>query len=42
MTRVERDLKDHLIPVPLHCTGYHPPDQVAQSLMQPGLDYFEE
>ena len=36
---VGRDLKAHLVPTPLPWTGTLPLDQVAQSLVQPGLEH---
>jgi len=37
---VGRDLIDHLVPTPLcHRQGHLPLDQVAQSLIQPGLEH---
>jgi len=38
MVWVGRDLKGHFIPTPLHGQGHLPLDQVAQSLVQPGLE----
>lgn len=38
MARVGRDLKAHLVPTPCHRQGFHPLNQVAQSLVQPGLE----
>jgi len=32
----------HLIPKPCHGQGHLPPDQFAQSLVQPGLEHFQE
>ncbi|NXG55756.1 PR40A factor, partial [Hemiprocne comata] len=36
-----RDLKDHLVPNPLHGQGHLPPDQVAPSPIQPALEHFQ-
>ena len=41
MAWVARDLKDHPVPCPYHGQGCHPPDQAAQSPIQPGLEYFQ-
>ena len=38
---VGRDLKGHLIPAPCHRQGHLPPDQVAQSPIQPGLKHLQ-
>ena len=37
MAWVEKDLKEHLVSTPLLCAG-SPPDQAAQSHIQPGLE----
>jgi len=39
MVGVKRKLKHHLVPSPCHGQGHLPPDQVAQSPLQPGLDH---
>jgi len=39
MVWVGKDLKDHLVPSPCHGQGPLPPDQVAQSPVQPGLEH---
>jgi len=41
MVWVGRDLKDQLIPTPCHGQGHLPPDQVAPSPIQPGLECFQ-
>jgi len=38
MVWVGKDLKDHLVPNPLPRAGSLPPDQAAQSPVQPGLE----
>jgi len=39
MVWVGRHLKAHLVPTPCHEQGHLPPDQVAQSSIQPGLEH---
>ncbi|KAK4821027.1 hypothetical protein QYF61_012113 [Mycteria americana] len=39
MVWVGRDLTDHPVPTPCHGQGHLPPDQVAQSPIQPGLEH---
>jgi len=39
MVWVGRDLKSHLVPIPCHEQGHLPPEQVAQSPIQPGLEH---
>ena len=39
MVWVGRDLIDHLVPTPCHGQRHLPLDQVAQSLIQPGLEH---
>jgi len=39
MVWIGRDLLDHLIPTPLPWAGTLPPDQGAQSPIQPGLEH---
>ena len=40
---VEKDLKDHLVSTPQpHRQGCQPPNQDAQSHIQPGLEYIQE
>lgn len=41
MVRVEKDLKHYLIPNPCCGQTHLPLHQVAQSLIQPGLEYFQ-
>lgn len=41
MARVGKDLKDHLFPTPCHGQGHLPPDQFAQSPIQPGFEYLQ-
>lgn len=41
MDWVGRVLKDHLVPTPCHAHGPLPLNQVAQSLIRPGLKYFQ-
>jgi len=38
MVWAERDLIDRPVPLPCHGQGHLPPDQAAQSLVQPGLE----
>jgi len=38
MAWVEKDHNDHLLPTPCYVQGRQPPDQVAQSHIQPGLE----
>jgi len=38
MAWVEKDLIDHLVLTPSHGQGCQPPDQAAQSHIQPGLE----
>ena len=38
MAWVERDLNDHLISTPCYVQGHQPPEQAAQSHIQPGLE----
>jgi len=43
MVWVGRYLKDHLVPTPsCHGQGHLPPDQAAQSSIQPGLEHCQE
>jgi len=39
MVWVGRDLKDHLVLPPCYGQEQHPPDQVAQSSIQPGPEH---
>jgi len=39
MVWIGRDLVGHLVPTPLPWQGHLPPDQGAESPVQPGLDY---
>jgi len=39
MVWVGRDLTDHLLQTPCHEQGHLPPDQGAQSPIQPGLEH---
>jgi len=41
MVRAGRDLKDHLLPNPLHEQEHFPLGQVAQSLVQTGLQHYQ-
>ena len=41
VVRIGRVLTDHLVPTPCHGQGHLPPDQVAQSPVQPGLEHFQ-
>jgi len=38
MAWVEKDHNDHLVSTPCYVQGHHPPDQAAQSHIQPGLE----
>jgi len=38
MAWVEKDHNDHLVSTPCYVQGHQPPDQVAQSHIQPGLE----
>lgn len=38
--KVEKDLKDHLDPIPLLRAGNFPADQVTKRPIQPGLKHF--
>ena len=38
MAWVEKDHNDHLVPTPCYVQGHQPPDQAAQSHIQPGLE----
>jgi len=35
---VEKDRNDHLVPTPCYVQGHKPPDQAAQSHIQPGFE----
>ncbi|EOB08416.1 hypothetical protein Anapl_06434, partial [Anas platyrhynchos] len=41
MAQVGRNLKDHPFPPPCHGQEHLPPDQVAQSPIQPGLEHLQ-
>jgi len=41
MVWVGRDRKDHPVPNPCHGQGHLPPDQIAQSPIQPGLEHLQ-
>ena len=38
MAWVEKDHSDHPVPTPCYVQGHQPPDQAAQSHIQPGLE----
>ena len=38
MAWVEKDHSDHLVSTPCYVQGHQPPDQAAQSRIQPGLE----
>ena len=38
MAWVEKEHGDHLVSTPCYVQGHHPPDQAAQSHIQPGLE----
>ena len=41
MIWVGKNIKDHLVPFPCYREGHLPLDQVAQSLIQPGLEWLQ-
>jgi len=41
MAWVEKDHNAHPVPTPCYVQGHQPPDQAAQSHIQPGLEYLQ-
>ena len=42
MAWAEKDHNGHLVSTPCHVQGHQPPDQAAQSHIQPGLECLQE
>src|SRR5699024_4493157 len=38
----EKDHRDHAVSTPCYVWGHQPPDQAAQSHIQPGLEYLQQ
>jgi len=42
MVGIEKDHNDHRVSTPCYVQGPQPPDQAAQSHIQPGLEWLQE